>query len=318
MVAKNPQISISHAPLLKLGYDTVEMQIQTCYNTDTITKHIYINTPSVVPTSEFMADVNIVEVGDMVNLIDLTDFCPSGWHWQISPYELPDPNNNNLMAPAYQYINNTDSTFQNPQVSFNFPGTYTVKLTTSNVIGSSAMETKTDYINVKFSDVMCGQYMESSERYGSLYDDGGNSSHGTYNNCSYLIKPCTDDVKITFEEFNLGSGAYLRLYDGADAKGTPLWDVTAYGPNGLYGSISNASFDTTILATESGMVYVEFESAGSTGLGFKLAWEGIGTGSYTPPQASFASEDTGCIVYPFYYENTSFADKKYSQIYVGL
>ncbi|MEA3495112.1 MAG: DUF5011 domain-containing protein [Bacteroidota bacterium] len=295
-----------------LGYDTVSLLMQTCFQTDTITKAIYIDSPTVAPLSEFMSDKNVVEVGEVIELIDLTDNCPTSWTWEVSPYTKLDPNTNTIEKSFY-YTNSTDSFDQIPQIVFNYPGSYTVSLTSKNGSGTSPKETKIDYINVKFSDVMCGQYLESSRPYGNLYDDGGSGNHGTYKNCTYLIKPCSDDVKITFQEFSLGTNAFLRLYDGASNRGTPLWDVTDYGVNGITGMMNDARFDTILLALESGMVYIEFESVGSVASGFKLEWASVGQKTYVPPQAGFETEDTSCIVYPVFYENTSIANFQFTK-----
>lgn len=83
-----------------------------------------------------------------------------------------------------------------------------------------------------------------------------------------------------------------------------MWKA-AYGANGITGFMNDPKFDTILWATKSGMVYVEFQKGSISGSGFKLEWESFGTGNYTKPTAQFTTYDTGCIVYPVVYKNTS-------------
>jgi hypothetical protein len=294
------------------GFDTITLQYQTCYTTDTITKIVYVNPASVAPISEFMTYTNIVETGDEVRMIDLSDNCPSDWTWNVIPATVYDPVAGQNM-PSHEYVQNTDQNSQLPIIVFKYPGDYTIELTSENSIGKSPTTTKVKYINVKLSDFICGPNIESDRQYGNLYDDGGPT--GNYSpgmNCNYLIKPCNEKVKITFLEFELGEDAYLKLYDGASNRGVPMWNTTLY-PKGLTGMMSAAGFDTFLYATGSGMVYVEFVSDVETRSGFKLEWAGVGAGNFVVPQASFDNEDQGCVVSPFHLENTTVADHRYTR-----
>jgi hypothetical protein len=296
----------------QVGWDTVTLIQQTCAGTDSIGKAVYINSPATVPEAEFMSSKSVLEVGEVVVLQDLTLNCPTSWLWEISPAMALNPATGQ-MEPTYHFDNGTSDTSRNPEVVFDQNGTYDVCLTTSNAVGTSQKVCKPGYLNVKFSDNLCGQFSEATQLYGSLYDDGGvNGSYGPNTFCTYLIRPCGDDVEITIAEMNLAQGTFLRLYDGASNRGYPLWDP-AYGKDGITGNMANAIFDTVLTATRSGMVYVELESQTATSDGFKLEWASIGAGSYNKPVASFMSEDTACIVLPMYYENTSYADTAFSK-----
>ncbi|MBC8344466.1 MAG: DUF5011 domain-containing protein, partial [Bacteroidetes bacterium] len=243
---------------------------------------------------------------ETIELIDISDKCPISWTWAITPAMV------NGVA-SYTLQNSTTLNSQNVELSFNIPGSYTVSLTTANGIGAGQTETKVDYIKVKFVADMCGTVSETSEPLGNLYDDGGSAGNYAANGfCTYLIKSCADDIEITFQEFSLGVESYLRLYDGATNRGTPIWDTETY-PDGITGYIDDAGFDTVLLATGSGMVFVEFEKGAQSAKGFKLAWEGKGVGNYLSPIAEFDCADTGCVVNPFLYENISFADPMYSR-----
>jgi len=290
------------------GYDTVTLIQQTCAGIDTVSKAIYIDDPNTTPVVEFSATKNVVEIGQQVDLHDLSVNCPNSWLWEITPATKYNPATLSY-EPTYTLINNTTLASPNPQLKFNFDGSYDVCLTVGNTFGTAQKYCKTGYINVLFSDVMCGANVEAKASYGVLYDDGGpTGSHGANKKCFYVIKSCGDDVQINFKEFALAEDAYMRIYDGGSSAGTPIWNKD-YGTKGITGNVNDPRFQKTITATQTGMVYIEFESDAATASGFKLEWSSIGKGNYLPPIAQFDAPDTGCIVLPFYYENTSFADK---------
>jgi hypothetical protein len=287
------------------GYDSVKLVMKTCAGTTTKAKRIYVSQPTKAPSTEFVASKNVAEANEPVYINDVSLNCPTKWLWRISPDTVMDPVTK-LMVPSFEFLNNCSYTSQNLAVAFKYSGKYSVCLVTENGIGVGNQKCKTDYINVKFIDNMCGAITRTSEQFGSLYDDGGPSANFAANGttCKYLIKTCSDDVKITFREFNLPTGSYLRLYDGMNNRGIPMWDQ-AYGASGISGFMNDNRFDTILMATKSGAVYIEFQKGTISGLGFRLEWESFGKGNYTMPTAEFTSFDTGCIVYPVAYKNIS-------------
>ncbi|HPD66446.1 MAG TPA: hypothetical protein PL113_13335, partial [Bacteroidia bacterium] len=170
-VEKSTDFHFSYA-FQNTGQYNVKLAFQSCVRTDTFQKNVIATTPSAVPLTEFMVSKSIVEVQENVPFFDLSYRCPEKWKWEITPSKVKDPYTG-LMVNAYSFKNNTNDTFQNPVVSFNYPGAYTVSLITQNKIGAAPKLTKTNYINVKFSDNLCGTYNETDQKYGTLYDDGG-------------------------------------------------------------------------------------------------------------------------------------------------
>jgi len=73
-------------------------------------------------------------LGDTVKLFDESKFFPTSWKWTISPN-------------TFQYVNGTSDTSQNPIVTFNGYGQYTVTLKASNAIGTSS-KTELNYLGV--------------------------------------------------------------------------------------------------------------------------------------------------------------------------
>jgi hypothetical protein len=285
-------------------WDTVQMVYQSCLRKDTVTKKMYVAPATKVPKTEFMINKNVAETNEDLQLLDLSQNCPDKWLWDIYPDSMIDPADG-LKKPAYSWVGATMDTFQAPMIRFYYPGLYGVCLSNQNGIGKGTKVCKNNYINIKLAQNMCGTSTESAEPYGSLYDDGGAGSYSANGaTCTYLIKSCGDEVEATFSQLTLGSGSYLRLYDGINNKGIKLWDA-AYGANGIYGDMSNALFKTVYKSTQSGMMYIEFQKGVNPAPGFKLEWTTRGKKTMAKPDASFTCEDTGCVVYPFYYDNTT-------------
>jgi len=82
------------------------------------------------PAADFTASATVITEGDSVTFTDLSTNNPDTWDWVFAGG-----------TPG-------TSTQQNPTVTYNTAGTYTVTLTATNAYGSD-VETKTDYITVQ-------------------------------------------------------------------------------------------------------------------------------------------------------------------------
>lgn len=276
------------------GNDTIKLITAGCFGLDTSTKVIYVDSPTAPPQIDFFASKNVVDSLEELSLFDESSGGATSWEWIISPAEkVEEPGNPPL--PTYLTRNGTDENSQNMDLEFTFTGEYDVCLAASNVAGTDTV-CKSDYVIVRAQRAMCGSNTTSTSRFGSLYDDGG--AEGDYSSgqdCSYLINPCADNINLQFEEFDLASGDYLRIYDGSDEEtGTPLWDMNEYGPNGMTGTLTQQEMLNTMVAA-SGNVYVEFESDGNqVSSGFQLSWTSD-EGNFPQPTAGIEGPDTVCI-----------------------
>lgn len=88
--------------------------------------------PNSPPIADFVADITNTVVGQTVSFTDLSSNTPTSWLWSFTPSTV-------------NYIGGTSATDQNPQVTFDAVGDYTVQLTATNSYGSDA-ENKVDYI----------------------------------------------------------------------------------------------------------------------------------------------------------------------------
>jgi hypothetical protein len=101
--------------------------------TDTLVKENYITASStILPEIVFGADRVAICVGEPVHFIDSSLYMPRSWEWQFTPSTVT-------------FEEGTDAFSQNPIVSFNESGTYSVTLTATNLNGSTT-DTKFDYI----------------------------------------------------------------------------------------------------------------------------------------------------------------------------
>ncbi len=118
------------------GIYTVKLYANTCAGTDSLIRNDYIEIAlNVPPIADFVSGNLTPNLNATVAFTDLSECIPTGWLWNFSP------------SGAVIYLNGTDSTSQNPMVSFSQTGLYTVSLTASNGNGNHIV-TKTNYINV--------------------------------------------------------------------------------------------------------------------------------------------------------------------------
>jgi len=127
---QNPMVRFDEA-----GLYTVELTVTNTSGSNTMTKVDYIDASvaMLAPVADFEADNTTPPVTEMVQFTDLSINDPSSWMWSFAPSTVT-------------YLNGSTSASQNPEVSFNAAGYYTVTLTSTNGAGSD-VEIKTDYIN---------------------------------------------------------------------------------------------------------------------------------------------------------------------------
>jgi PKD repeat protein len=123
---QNPTITYNTA-----GTYTVTLTAANAYGSDTETKvdYITVNPAGQPPVAGFTASATTICAGDSVTFTDQSTNSPDAWDWSF-PGGIP-----------------ASSSEQNPTVTYNTPGVYSVTLTVSNAYGSDT-ETKTDYITV--------------------------------------------------------------------------------------------------------------------------------------------------------------------------
>ena len=104
------------------------------------------------PVANFVANQTNVTPATTVQFTDLTTGVPTSWAWTIAP------------ATGWAYAAGTSATSQNPQITFNTVGQYTITLTATNAQGSDS-EIKNNYIVVAAMTGPCAGSSATCDEY---------------------------------------------------------------------------------------------------------------------------------------------------------
>ncbi len=130
------------------GTFDVTLTVENDYGTSTITLEDYITvTDSPSPYVQFSVSDTMPCIWTTVVFTDLTLYNPDSWLWEFDPATV-------------QFVNGSDETWQNPEVEFLSPGTYSVTVTATNVNGTT-MTTFEDFFTVSGMDVPFEEDFES-------------------------------------------------------------------------------------------------------------------------------------------------------------
>jgi PKD repeat protein len=122
---QNPSVNFNTA-----GVYTVYLGVANDHGSDVETKTGYITVTSTpIPWVLYSAGVTAACKGDVVQFTDETLYNPTGWTWEFQPATVT-------------FVEGTTANSQNPQVSFNAAGDYTVTLTATNANGSNLKTTE--------------------------------------------------------------------------------------------------------------------------------------------------------------------------------
>lgn len=205
------------------------------------------------PVVDFVGTPTIIPVGGSVNFTSYATNAPTSWTWDFSGG-----------APA--------STLENPNVTFNSVGLYTVTHTASNAFGTGT-EIKTDYIQVvaPASGTGCDtlRNYDPLDSYYTLYGATGyiqgNENISGFNILEwaepYTALATTEVRRLEFVPSRVSDGGgeiYFRVYaDAAGSPGAVLVEDTAQlaDLNELYWN----EFDFTTPVTVTGNFWVGYE-----------------------------------------------------------
>lgn len=252
------------------------------------------------PDPDFALSTTIAEINEEVGIQDLSNYGPTDWKYSISPDTWFNPFTG--QSESTYIFTEGDEKSPAGKLFFTAPGKYEVCLESGNLYGKNSV-CKKDIIEVLYADEMCSVNDGSILEKGVIYDEGGKGPYSANQNCNYHIQACGGDLLLDFTEFELADGDFLRVYDGANKLGEPLWDVKAF-PNGFTGSLTGIHLS---LRAESGSAYLEFETDNSTTSlqsGFRAEWS-VDPKSFTAPKALFTAPDTVCVDATSFFTNES-------------
>ena len=124
--AQNPKVTYASEGIYSV---TLKATNSSGSDTKTATGFITVNRIPTPPEADFVADITSIKEGESVSFTDQSTNTPTSWNWT---FEGGTP---------------VSSTAQNPTVTYNTLGTYTVTLSASNLDGSDS-ESKVEYITV--------------------------------------------------------------------------------------------------------------------------------------------------------------------------
>jgi PKD repeat protein len=245
------------------------------------------------PVADFSADPTTVQVGNSVQFTDFTTNSPTSWSWTF-----------NGGTPS-------SSSSQNPQVTYNTIGTYTVSLTATNAVGSDT-ETKTNYITVQEQVI---EYCDSSgnnQNYeyiaGVDVSDLSNSSGASgYSDFTYMTATVVE-----------GESAAVSLTPGfVSSSYTEYWRIWVdYNVDGDFDDSGEQVFSSSGSSTVTGSFTVPTGTAGViTRMRVSMKYGSapsscetftygevedytleVSEGTVDPPVADFSASDTSIYV----------------------
>jgi hypothetical protein len=206
---------------------------------DSITKYIYVDTPSQRPRADFISFKRIMGITEEAPFIDLSSNGPTQWDWTIDPpciSCITDPANgiaNYFVTGSGQPGN----TVASPRLAAFDPGVFKVCLRVWNLRGTDSI-CKNNYIKVVEGNYMCsgsGGFSSSKEE-GFLYGISG--PYQTYarsswpSNCpGFTINPCADSITLFVERIKMWPTDSIVIFNGPDNTSPKLITIGA-GPTG--------------------------------------------------------------------------------------
>lgn len=285
----------------KYGSQIISLEGESCEGKDSFKKYIWVDSVRVKPATEFIANKNAVSILETVKFTDLSSHGATSFYWKMEPYWVFDTVRSINMR-AYEFVNGTDSNSRNPQVVFLTHGEYDICLSASNKKGLSK-QCKSNYIEVGDKKSLCDGINVSSAITGKLFDPGGAlADYKGSNRCNFTIKSCAEEITLVFKYLSLSSD-YLRVFEGTDSTGIPLFNYHSRYTNGFTG-LSSVNYFRDTLRVKGGNVFFEFESSGAGALGFEMEWFGkpaIGSA----PKVVLSVADSICSDVTFYPSNLS-------------
>jgi PKD repeat protein len=270
---------------------------------DSVTKYIYVDTPSQAPKVNFITFKRTVGFGDYTKFVDLSTYGPNQWNWTFSPYCNKCGNTPffpNFFSPANSAT---------PYFFGGDPGVYTVCLQAWNARGTDTA-CKTDYVTVTNSYYMCSGSgsLQATDNEGYVFGPSGPNfsyTRSQIGSCpGFLLAPCADSVYLFVERIKMLPTDSVVFYNGVNASAPRIKAVgagsTGQGP--LADSVRSIKGGRNIFMAfklGTGAVPSPYDSAG-----FSIHWW-IKPATYPKPTAKFTFPDTLYSNSPVVYQNQS-------------
>ncbi|MBQ1654142.1 MAG: choice-of-anchor J domain-containing protein, partial [Bacteroidales bacterium] len=203
-------------------YDATLTIVNTNGCSSSATEHITVY-EAVPPVADFSASETYIMAENSVTFTDLSTNMPTSWSWTFEGG-----------TPA-------TSTEQNPTVTYNEAGEYTVTLVATNAFGSGT-ETKTEYISVAAVYDMSNETIYACG--GTYKDPGGDGNYGNNARYTQTIYPSSEGayVRLTFTQLGLQQTTnwntttcndYITIYDGTSTSATQIGQYCGTNPSSI-------------------------------------------------------------------------------------
>ena len=276
---KSGSSSTSQDPTVEFdaaGLYTVQLTATNAYGSDAEIKTNYINASvyTAPPDADFHATNTTPDVGVEIQFIDDSTNTPTSWEWLIYPETSGD------------WTWTTDNAAQNPFITFNDSGYYTIKLTATNA-GGSDVAIKTNYIHVG------NDLMTNIVSYWKFANSGLIDSHGTndgigenmagnpigiidqaihFNGTSALVKlPCVDPLPDTcgkFEYNDFSISIWFNMDTYPEAGGAFYSMFSKWSSTGS----EYSDYAVIVFKYSNGDMGIEFQVNGSAGGDQDVTW----------------------------------------------
>ena len=194
-------------------FDNLKKYLDPVYSFVTTLNGYY--PPQNSPDPQFLSDFSSVCTGSPVTISGYSAFAPTSWKWSFSPATI-------------SYANGTDETSQNPSVSFNASGAYTVSLETGN---SAGKETLTLGNIISAGTTLSIKVYPTGLKDSCLNDFTGISLEA-YGADAYLWTLADESSNYFYIEDNTTNPAVVKLKAGADISSDKTLSLTVLGTQG--------------------------------------------------------------------------------------
>ncbi len=238
----------------------VNMLVSYCGIKDSISKSVTIVSPINVPTADFIAKANSVEIYYDAEMLDLSTNGAYKWSWEAT-------------SPSGSLYT---STTQNAKFFMDEIGKWDFCLTAENSKGASTKTCKTQYVEcTPPSEFYIGITTLGENKKGTLYDHAGPTANYSSNRKTsidyFKILPCgAKEIRLKFKQIRFAdANDRLRIYDAGQADAgkelTPAAGIT---------SANQATYRSSTFTAKSGAMYITFESnASGQDSGFIATWD---------------------------------------------
>lgn len=288
------------------GYYVVKLVVNNGLSDwDSVTKIIYVDTPTRKPVADFYFDKLVFGQNDRVKASDVSHYGPTGWQWSFDPpcYNCTDTSQRpNIFERA---VGDSGNNVPLPLFYARETGMYNICLKVWNVRGVDSV-CKPSYIEVKHGATMCsGLGNVDGNMEGYLFDQGGSEKYSAQAvaQCTggYLIDPCATKITLNIEQFRLRTTDKLFIYDGKGTDGVLLAQLTG----------ANLPSNQRTFIANSGRMYLTMTTGAAPNItdgdsGFVMRWTSV-PATYPAPTASFLSPDTVYSGYTVTFANNSTA-----------